>query len=58
MWISSKDAAKYLGITPEVLSQMRHKKQGPKFYKPAGKIFYKHDDLDAYVMGKENEIDV
>ena len=54
-------AATYLGLNKRTLQRWRQNngvirsdgsvKPGPKFYKPAGQIFYDRDELDAWIVG-------
>lgn len=41
--------AAYLGYSYEGLRTMRRMNRGPRFYKPAGKIFYFKTDLDSWL---------
>ena len=58
--LTSKQAAEYLGLSPETLNQWRSKlkttgvQQGPKYVKLAAKaVRYHQDDLDAWVKERK-----
>lgn len=56
-WMTTKEAAEYIGHSESALEGWRvetEKKQGPKYYKPLGKVLYNRDDLDAWI--KESEV--
>lgn len=44
------NAAKYLGLHPGTLNQMRVKATGPEFIKVGKKVFYFKADLDAWLV--------
>jgi hypothetical protein len=46
--LSVREAAKYLGYSVFTLNQLRTKGRGPRYSKPAGKIFYDTADLDKW----------
>lgn len=60
-WMTENAAATYLGLNKRTLQRWRQNngvirsdgsvKPGPKFYKPAGQIFYDRDELDAWIVG-------
>lgn len=55
-WMTTKEAAEYIGHSESTLETWRtetEKKQGPRYYKPLGKVLYNRDDLDAWVKGNK-----
>lgn len=47
--MSAKDVAKKLGIPVATVNGWRHLKTGPRYYRIGGRIFYREDDVDAWV---------
>lgn len=48
-FISSKEAAEYLGIKPQTLATLRWANKGPKYYRIGDRtIRYRIDDLNDY----------
>jgi len=43
------EAAVYLGVALSTLEKMRCRGQGPRFLRLGGRIFYRRQDLDAYL---------
>lgn len=43
------EAAKYLGMGHSTLDRMRHEGRGPRYLKLGGRVFYRREDLDAYI---------
>lgn len=52
IWLSPAEAALYLGISEQTLALRRTNGQKPKFSKPAGRVYYFKEDLDAYIRGE------
>lgn len=58
VWLSEQAAADYLGVTKRTLQRWRsgvvrangQVVVGPKYYQPAGKVFYDRDELDGWVV--------
>ena len=61
VWLGEKEAAEYLGVT--VRTMQRWRKDGVvrsdgsirptlPYYRPAGKIYYDKNEIDAWVMGR------
>lgn len=48
-FISTKEAADFLKYSEQTLAEWRVKGIGPKYYKPADKVFYIKDDLIEWV---------
>ncbi|ROU09430.1 helix-turn-helix transcriptional regulator [Lysobacter enzymogenes] len=42
-------AADYLGFSLSTLNKMRHEGRGPRYVKLGGRVFYRPEDLDAYI---------
>lgn len=47
--VSRADAAAFLGISPKTLAEWKRLGQGPRSIRVGGRIFYKLEDLDAFV---------
>ena len=43
------DAAKYIGLSQSTLDTMRSKGRGPRYLRIGGRVYYRKDDLDAYI---------
>ncbi len=56
-FITTKEAADFLKYSEQRLAEWRAKGTGPKYYKPADKVFYTKDDLIEWVKSGavENE---
>lgn len=53
--LNTEEAAAYLGYSPGTLENWRMQSQGPRYYKPLGKIIYFKDDLDLWIKnGSDN----
>lgn len=48
-WLSSRDAAAFMGISDIWLRQLRQRKGGPPYYRIGRKIQYRSSDLDDYL---------
>jgi len=56
-YLSTEEAAVYLGVSTGTLENWRagEKKEGPEFCKPAGRVYYRIADLDAWIeSGRTN----
>jgi predicted DNA-binding transcriptional regulator AlpA len=42
-------AAEYLGLAASTLDKMRSEGRGPRFLRLGGRIFYRNEDLDAFL---------
>ncbi len=52
-WMTTEDAAAYVGLRPITLEIKRCKGGGPKYEKPARNIVrYRRSELDAWLAGK------
>jgi Helix-turn-helix domain len=51
-FLTTKEAAFYLGLKPQTLIKMRMEKRGPKYRKHGRHIFYHIDGLDEWSMGQ------
>lgn len=47
--LTTEEAAAYLKCSVNTLENWRSNDKGPKFYKPAGKVFYYVSDLDDWI---------
>ena len=56
-FLTTKEAAEFLRHSEQTLEQWRQKGIGPKYYKPADKVFYTKEDLCEWVKAGvvENE---
>lgn len=52
--MTTKEAAEYLRHSEVTLEQWRLKGEGPRFFKPAGKVIYDQKDLDSWLKGETN----
>jgi hypothetical protein len=48
-WLTTKEAAAYMGIPMNTLRWMRYVGVGPNFYKPRGRALYDVGDLDTFM---------
>lgn len=53
--IDTEEAAKILGYSPGTLENWRQESpyRGPKYHKPAGKVFYLKEDLYEWLLSNE-----
>ena len=51
-FLTTKEAAFYLGLKPQTMVKMRMQGRGPKYRKHGRHIFYHIDDLDAWSAGR------
>lgn len=54
-FLTTKEAAEFLKYSEQRLAEWRAKGTGPKFYKPADKIFYTKEDLIDWVKSSAVE---
>ncbi|MFE3858717.1 helix-turn-helix transcriptional regulator [Streptomyces griseorubiginosus] len=54
-FLTVKDAADYLGLSPHTLYVWRHRRQGPPSFRmgPRGRVMYRVEALDAWVREQE-----
>ncbi|TCR22901.1 helix-turn-helix domain-containing protein [Streptomyces sp. BK205] len=55
-FLTVKDAAEYLGLSPHTLYVWRHRRQGPPSFRmgPRGRVMYRLEVLDAWVREQEH----
>ncbi|MFE9308205.1 helix-turn-helix domain-containing protein [Streptomyces sp. NPDC006706] len=54
-FLTVKDAAEYLGLSPHTLYVWRHRRQGPPSFRmgPRGRVMYRREALDAWIREQE-----
>ncbi|MFD8589905.1 helix-turn-helix transcriptional regulator [Streptomyces sp. NPDC059637] len=54
-FLTVKEAAGYLGLSPHTLYVWRHRRQGPPSFRmgPRGRVMYRREALDAWVREQE-----
>ncbi|MFH8983490.1 helix-turn-helix transcriptional regulator [Streptomyces varsoviensis] len=54
-FLTVKDAAAYLGLSPHTLYVWRHRRQGPPSFRmgPRGRVVYRRDSLDGWIHEQE-----
>ncbi|AKN72140.1 hypothetical protein QR97_22295 [Streptomyces sp. PBH53] len=54
-FLTVKDAADYLGLSPHTLYVWRHRRQGPPSFRmgPRGRVMYRLEALDAWIRAQE-----
>lgn len=54
-FLTVKDAAEYLGLSPHTLYVWRHRRQGPPSFRMGsrGRVMYRREALDAWVREQE-----
>ncbi|HFQ5167003.1 helix-turn-helix domain-containing protein [Vibrio vulnificus] len=52
--LSAEEAAQYANLSVEYIYKLTHTKQIPH-YKPNRKLYFKRDDLDAWLMSQRIE---
>lgn len=54
-FLTVKDAAEYLGLSPHTLYVWRHRRQGPPSFRmgPRGRVMYRLEVLDAWIREQE-----
>ncbi|MCO6413528.1 MAG: helix-turn-helix domain-containing protein [Thiogranum sp.] len=50
--LDRREAAEYLGVSPNTLTCWASEKKGPPFYKPGKRCLYKVEDLDAFLESR------
>jgi len=55
-FLSTEQAAFYLGLSPRKLQQMRGRGTGPRFRRHSRYVRYHIDDLDAWSKGVAQEL--
>ncbi len=53
-FLSTKEAAFYLGLKPNTLAKMRMQKRGPAYRQHGRYIFYHIDDLETWSKGERS----
>ena len=48
-FLSAEETAQYTGLSVKYIYKLTHAKQTPH-YKPSRKLYFKRDDLDAWLM--------
>lgn len=51
--LSEEETAVYLEVSQRTLANWRADNKGPKFYKPAQKIYYFKSDIDEWIRSSE-----
>jgi len=57
-YLTTDEAAVYLGVAAGTLENWRvaANKDGPEYCKPAGRVYYRVSDLDAWIeSGRKND---
>ena len=54
-FLNVRDAAEYLGLSPQTLYVWRHRRQGPPSFRmgPRGRVMYRVQSLDVWVREQE-----
>ena len=54
-FLTVKDAAEYLGLSPHTLYVWRHRRQGPPSFRmgPRGRVMYRCEALDSWIREQE-----
>ncbi|WP_342316685.1 helix-turn-helix domain-containing protein [Lysobacter sp. FW306-1B-D06B] len=47
--LSVENAARHLGLSASTLNKMRSEGRGPRYMRLGSRVFYRRQDLDAYV---------
>ena len=47
--MDTTSAAMYLDAAPTTLAQWRSEKKGPKYYRACGRVWYRQQDVDAWL---------
>src|SRR4051812_32030213 len=48
-YVPAEEAAKVFGVTKGCLAKWRSERGGPAYYRVAGRIYYRRDDLEAFI---------
>ncbi|MHC4225494.1 MAG: helix-turn-helix domain-containing protein [Planctomycetota bacterium] len=51
-WLTSREAARLLRLTPGTLDSYRCKGRGPRFFKQGNAVRYRLADVEAYLSGE------
>ncbi|MDH3604190.1 MAG: helix-turn-helix domain-containing protein [Candidatus Tectomicrobia bacterium] len=51
-WLTTLEAAHYLGKTPKAMQMMRYQHSGPAYQRTGNHVMYKSTDLDAWLATK------
>ena len=52
MFLTTVEAARYLGLSPHTLKRYRVTGDGPVFHRFGGLVRYRRDDLDAWAAAR------
>jgi hypothetical protein len=53
--LTEQQAAEHLGVKPATMAQWRHRRQGPRFFRPTdgtSKVRYSLRDLETWVLSR------
>lgn len=53
-WLDRKAAAEYIGLTDWWLAKHAHTDKGPRYIQHGRKVWYRRDDLDAFLAENKN----
>ena len=51
-YLSTREAAEYLGLSPRTLDRYRVSGDGPVFHRFGGRVRYTRSDLDAWAVAR------
>ena len=51
-YLSTREAAHYLGLAPRTLNRYRVSGDGPVFHRFGGRVRYRREDLDAWAAAR------
>ena len=51
-YLSVREAAEYLGLSPRTLDRYRVSGEGPVFYRFGGRVRYRREDLDGWAASR------
>lgn len=54
-WLTTTEAADYLGMTPKAMQTMRYQHSGPAYQRNGSKVMYKSTDLDAWLSTQASD---
>jgi hypothetical protein len=52
-YLSTKQAARYVGLTVDTLCRKRHRRQPPEYIHFGPRVYYRKADLDAFLSSRE-----
>ena len=52
-YLSVREAAEYLGLSPRTLDRYRVSGDGPVFYRFGGRVRYRREDLDGWAATRK-----